>query len=93
VAEGRDAVLETDDGLYYLAFDLVTTGDENVTVGAGGSGPRAVAGLDRSVSGARWLDTGEELEVVQNDDGSITTIDCTGYPYGTNTVVRVAELD
>jgi alpha-L-fucosidase len=90
---GRDAVLETDDALYYLAFDLSVSGDENVTVSAGGSGPRAVAGLDRAVSGARWLDTDEELTVVQSDDRSITAIECTGYPYGTDAVVRIAELE
>jgi alpha-L-fucosidase len=92
-APGRDAVLETDESLYYVAFDLTTGGDENVAIDAGGSGPRAIAGLDREVSAARWLDSGEELDVVQNADGSITTIDCTGFPYGTNTVVRVAELE
>lgn len=90
---GRDAVLETDEGVYYLAFDIGIAGDENVTAGGGGTGPRTIAGLDRGVSGARWLDSGEELQVLQSDDGHLTTIDCTGYPYGTNTVVRIAELD
>ena len=90
---GRDAVLETENGLYYLVFDLSISGDENVTVSSGGAGPRTIAGLDREVSEAWWLDNGEELEVVQNPDRSITTVDCTGYPYGTDTVVRIAKLD
>ena len=90
---GRDAVLETENGLYYLVFDLSISGDENVTVSSGGAGPRTIAGLNREVSKARWLDNGEVLEVVQNPDRSITTVDCTGYPYGTDTVVRVAKLD
>ncbi|WP_459191121.1 alpha-L-fucosidase [Halosimplex sp. J119] len=89
---GRDAVLETDDALYYLAFDLSVGGDENVTVGEGGAGPRSIEGLNRSISRAQWLDSGEELSVVQDESGSITTIDCTEYPYGVDTVVRIAEL-
>ena len=87
---GRDAVLATDEGLYYLAFDLAAGGSEDVVVGGGGAGPRAIGGLDRSVTGARWLDSGEELDVAQED--GLTTVDCTPFPYGTNTVVRVAEL-
>ncbi len=90
--QGRDFVLETDDGLFYLAFDLSISGHENVTVTTGGSGPRSIAGLDRDISGARWLDSGEELTVFQAASESITTIDCTGFPYGSDTVVRVAEL-
>jgi alpha-L-fucosidase len=92
-APGRDAVLETDGGLYYLVFDLAVSGHDDVTASGGGTGPRTIAGLDREVTGARWLDSGEELRVVQSDDGELTTVECTGYPYGTNTVVRVAKLD
>lgn len=90
---GRDFVLETDDRLYYFVFDLSIGGHEQVTVTTGGSGPRSIGGLEREVTAARWLDNDEELAVVQSSDGSITTIDCTGYPYGTNTVVRVAALE
>ena len=90
---GRDAVLETDDALYYLAFDLSVSGHEDVTVRGGGTGPRTIEGLGREVTGARWLDSGEELRVLASEDGELATLDCTGYPYGTNTVVRVAELD
>ena len=61
-----------------------------MVVGGGGAGPRAIGGLDHSVTGARWLDSGEELDVAQ--EGGLTTVDCTPFPYGTNTVVRVAEL-
>lgn len=90
---GRDFVLETEDGLFYFVFDLSISGHEHVTVTTGGAGPRSIQGLDRPIGTARWLDTDEELTVLQTDDGSLTTIDCTGYPYGTDTVVRVAELD
>ena len=89
---GRDFVLETDAGLYYVVFDLSISGHEQVTVSSGGVGPRTIQGLGRKVMSARWLDTDESLAVMQNDDYSLTTIDCTGYPYGTNTVVRVAQL-
>jgi len=64
-----------------------------VTVRGGGTGPRSIEGLGREVTGARWLDSGEELRVLSDEDGALATLDCTGYPYGTDTVVRVAELD
>ena len=37
-----------------------------------------------------WLDNGEELEVERR--GTELVLHATPYPYGTNTVVRVAKL-
>jgi alpha-L-fucosidase len=39
---------------------------------------------------AKWLDTGQELKLEQ--EGDSLTLHPTGYPYGTNMVVRVARL-
>ena len=43
------------------------------------------------ISNLHWVDNGEVLEFKQ--DGSELTMNCTGYEYGVNLVVRVAEAD
>jgi len=89
----RDFVLAAGDKLYYFAFDLGARGHANVTVYGGKYGPRAIEGLDRPIVQARWMDSGEVLDVVQDTDTGLAAINTTGYPYGMNTVVRVAELE
>jgi alpha-L-fucosidase len=90
--QGRDFVLRNGDRLFYFVHDLATHGDAHVTAAGGGTGPRSLSNLKTPVAGARWLDNGQELPWTQNVEAGIAAIDCTGYPYGTNLVVRVAEL-
>ena len=90
---GRDFVTAVDGRLYYFAFDLSIRGHANVTVGTGGAGPRAIKGLQQPIKSVTWLDNGESLAFTQNLAQEIAAIDCTGYPYGTNLVVRVAEIE
>jgi alpha-L-fucosidase len=90
--EGRDFMLRHKETgkLYYFAHDLPITNNDHKTKEAGAhEGPRRVTGLDVP-SSARWLDTGEELHIVPEGDGF--QLDCKGYPYGSNLVVRVAEV-
>lgn len=87
---GRDFILRAGERLFYFAFDLAVSGHADVTLGGGGAGPRAISGLDVKIKSARWLDNGEKLKVTQTD--ALAAIDLTGYPYGSNLVVRVAEL-
>ncbi len=91
--DGRDFILAAGDKLYYFAFDLGRLGHANVTVYGGKEGPRPIQGLDRRIGGARWMDSGELLDIVQDTDTGLAAINTTGYPYGTNMVVRVAELE
>lgn len=56
-------------------------------------GPLALANVDRPITCARWVDSGEELEFSQNLDAGIFTLNATGYPYGTHLAVHIAELD
>ena len=94
VCAGRDFVLEVDHAenrrLFYFAHDLTELGDSHVTTGAGGNGPRALSGLPGGMTSARWLENGEQTTVAQR--GAVAAIDCTGFGYGTDLVVRVAEL-
>jgi alpha-L-fucosidase len=88
--QGRDFILRNDDGLYYFAFDLNIDGHDDVTAGGGTIGPRAIKGLEQSIQKVEWIDTGETLRYTQ--DGDLSAIDLTGYPYGSNLVVRIARL-
>ncbi len=91
-AAGRDVVLEANGKMYWFVFDLGIRGDASVTVGLSGPGFRTLSGLDRRIAEVRWLDSGEKLQFVQHPDGGFATVRLTGFPYGTNWVVRVAEI-
>ncbi|MDZ4198711.1 MAG: alpha-L-fucosidase [Kiritimatiellia bacterium] len=88
--EGRDFLMRADGKTYYFAFDLGPVGHKNVTLEGGRIGPRAIGGWDRPVKEAHWMDSGETLKTEVS--GNRLTLDCTGYPYGTDLVVRVAEI-
>lgn len=90
--QGRDFVLEADGRLYYVALDLSVVGHEDVTVPVGSTGPRSIRDLKRAIRGVRWLDNNESLSFTQNVELGYATLNLTGYPYGRNLVVRVAEM-
>ena len=89
--QGRDFVLESGGIFYYFAFNLQVTGHAQVSLGTGGAGPRAVKALPGTIQSASWMDNGESLHFIQ--DADLTLIDLTGYPYGTNLVVRVVRIE
>ncbi len=73
--------------------DLSIGGSENVTVKSGkGAGIREICGIGREVESVEWTDNGEKLEFSQNIDEKTLSINATAFPYGTNTVVRVAKI-
>ena len=90
--QGQDFVLLAKEKYYYFAHDLSREGDAHVVTGGGGNGPRSVVGLDSPVRAVRWLDNDEPGRFIQSEDRSLLTLDCTGYDYGTDCVVRVAQL-
>jgi alpha-L-fucosidase len=90
--QNNDFALITEDGkLYFLIHALKIAGHGNVTVSFGGAGPRAFSGVNKKISRIRWLDNNEELSFAQN--GNMFVFNATGFPYGTNLVVRVAEAE
>ena len=89
---GGDFALETDDGLYLLIHNLSVGGDAHVTTGGGGAGPHGFTGVGRDVTSVRWLDNDESLVYTHDADSGLLSIDATGYPYGVDRVVRVAEV-
>lgn len=92
-ASGRDFVLQNGDALFYFAHDLARVGEAQVTTSGGGVGPRALAGLQAPIENAMWLDSAQELKWAQNAEAGIVALDLTGYPYGSDLVVRIAKIE
>lgn len=93
ICQGNDFVLNTENDAYIYVFNLSISGHENVTVvGVSGAGKRMLENVVRPVQSICWVDNNELLEFIQDIEGKILTFNATGYPYGTNTVVRVAKI-
>lgn len=86
----RDFGLVQGEEVYLFVFDLTRTADTRAHGKSRGPGERAFAGVKGDWSGAMWLDNGEQLKVERK--GAELVLHATKYPYGTNTVVRVAQL-
>jgi alpha-L-fucosidase len=83
-------VIVGDDLAYLFVFDITPTADSRHGIKARGAGPRTFSGIPEGFSAAHWMDNDEALEVER--DGDSVTVKVTRYPYGANTVVRVARL-
>lgn len=90
--EQRDFGLRLGDKVYLFVFDLTATANSKVGDGAKarGPGPRKFRGVGSEWSRARWLDSDQPLQLERSGDALV--VHAKKYPYGTNTVVRVAEL-
>ncbi|MCP4640389.1 MAG: alpha-L-fucosidase [bacterium] len=91
--EGHDFGLETEGKVYLFVHDLAMRGGENVTVDMGGAGARRFTGIADAFKTARWVDNDESLSFEQDAQDGALALEATGYPYGTNAVVRLAKLD
>lgn len=90
--EGSNFALATPDGkLYLFIHHLKISGHADVTVGGGGPGEKKFTGLRQKVESVRWLDSGEKLEFAQDVAAGTFSFQATGFSYGVNYVVRVAE--
>ena len=90
--EGEDFGLAVGDDLYLFVFELTATGDTRATgVKPRGAGDRPFTGIPEGYTQAVWMDSGAKLKLEHQGDGK-SVLGATGYPYGTNTVVRVARL-
>lgn len=90
--EGSDFGLRQGDDLWLFVHDLTATGATYASGGppSKGPGPRRFRGVPEGYRAAAWLDSGESLTCRR--DGDALVLEATGYPYGTNTVVRIARL-
>ncbi|MBQ7670014.1 MAG: alpha-L-fucosidase [Clostridia bacterium] len=89
--EDKNFALEADGKAYLFIHNMCVLGDANVTVNGNGLGPKNFDRVLKTAKSVRWTDNGEELSFTQ--DREHLTIDATGYPYGKNFVVRVAEVE
>lgn len=85
---GEDFGLAAEDAAYLFVHHLWEKGESAAGVGAGW---REFTGIEKDVSKAVWLDNSEELKFERGANGTLR-LKATGFPYGTNTVVRVARL-
>ncbi len=88
---GADFALEDGGSVFLFVHNLPINLPICGNSGSQGA-PRAFSGLKTGIKSVRWLDNGEELAFSQNLDSGVFSLNATGYPYGTNLVVRVAEL-
>ncbi len=89
---GRDFILSARGKHYYFAFDLPIRGNEHVTVSSGKAGIRGISGFRNRISSIRWLDNKETLVFSQNRQANILAVNFTAQPYGSQFIVRVAEM-
>lgn len=89
--EEEDFALKMGDDVYLFVTDLTATSNSMVHgVKHRGAGARKFKGIAAGFTRATWLDNGENLKIEQ--EGETLTVHATGYPYGTNTVIRIAKL-
>jgi alpha-L-fucosidase len=93
IGQDKDFVLELNGKLYLFIYKLNAEGDANVVISGNGNGPRAFAKCYHKVKNIHWLDNNEQLAFAADDKSGLLTVHATGFPYGTNLVVRVAELE
>jgi alpha-L-fucosidase len=91
VGGGKDFALRNGNKLYFYVHDLPNNGDGNVTLANGDAAANVYENVKWKVKNIRWTDTDRELDFTQ--DGDKLTVNYTGYQYGINFVVRVAEAE
>lgn len=88
-AGGRNFALEQGGRTYLFVFGFCGPESEH-SASLTGSGRISLRGVGRSVKSVRWRDNGRELRFSQ--DGDCVTVDASGFEYGRNLIVRVAEI-
>ncbi len=93
MGEGDDFALDLNGELYLFIFNLTATSDTRAHgVRARGPGKRAFKNTARAYPEAEWMDNGQKLKTEYEAATKTLTLNATVYPYGTNTVVRVARV-
>lgn len=90
VGEDRDFGLTSGGAVYLFILDVTATANSKIGMPARGPGRRAFFGVPEGLESAIWID-GSGRPAVERD-GDRLVLDVSKYPYGTNTVVRVARL-
>lgn len=89
----KDFALVTPKKIYLFIHDLQVVGNSNVVLGGEGNNFRSFEGIDQPISQITWLDNGEKLNFVQDCSQSLLTLNASGFTYGSQWVVRIAQVD
>jgi len=83
--------IESADTAYLFCFDLKQkSGNAHVSLGFNPENATVLEKLDRQVASVTWMDNGESLSFRQEKD--VLSVNLTGFAYGQNLCVRVAEI-
>jgi len=91
-AAGQDFALERNGHIYLFIHNLGSGGDANVTINERDKSPRAFSGIAQQVKSCKWMDNNQQLSFTQNSDG-LFCFNATANPYGSNLVIRVADVE
>ena len=91
IGEGKNFALRTGNKLYFFIHGLSIVGNSDVTFGENTAGIRIFRGVADQIKRVSWTDDGKEIGFQQN--GEELMLDCNGYPYGKDLVVRIAEAE
>jgi alpha-L-fucosidase len=93
IGTDKDFALELNGRIYLFIHNITSEGSEHVSIGGSGNGLRTFSNVNKSVKKVSWLDNNESLQFACSSDAGILTVNATGYPYGTNLVVRIAKVE
>ena len=95
-SEGRDfglaiGELEQAESIDLFVYSLTETAGSWTQESPHGPGARTYSGVPAAFTKATWVDSGESIELSRDERGDLV-MQTKKYPYGTDTVVRVARL-
>ncbi len=92
--EDGDFALRMGDATYLFITGLTATANTQAHGGpkVRGVTPRSFTGAGEKFTTAHWVDNGQELKVDSDPQAGTLKLYPTAYPYGVNTVVRIARL-
>ncbi|MBR3942434.1 MAG: alpha-L-fucosidase [Clostridia bacterium] len=91
VGKNKDFALRDGNKMYFFVHNLAINGDADVTVSTLSDAARTFSGIEGTIKNLRWMDNDRPLEHTQMSGTMM--MHASGYPYGTNMVVRVAVAD
>ncbi len=88
---GKNFILKSIEGdcLYIFSHNMTSSGDSNVSASEGYVGSFAFDNVTDKIKSVTWMDNGEELKFMQNED--MLCVKFTPYEYGKSLTVRVAK--
>ncbi len=93
VCRGQDFVLQEDMDYFCFVHHIPISGNLHLQSNEPGSGLKTIQGKLPRIARVCWTDNGESLGFCQDHEKQMFTFDATPFPYGRETIVRVARLE